>query len=243
MTALVLSMIEDGFIAVDLAVDQPVRTLHQVSHDPSLKRLITLRSGRTLTAVQLQMEYYELSRKYVEERFGADADDQTKDVLARWEDTLNRLENDPMSLAGELDWVAKRSLMEGYRSRDGLDWDAARLHLVDLQYADVRPEKGLYNRLVARGRIKRLLDESEVDKARRKPPEDTRAYFRGRCLSKYAADVAAASWDSVIFDVGRDSLQRVPMLEPLRGTKAHVEELLARCDTAAQLVDEIAGSR
>ena len=97
-TALVLSMIEDGFIAVDLAVDQPVRTLHQVSHDPTLKRLVTLRSGRTLTAVQLQMEYFELARKYVEERFGADADEQTKDVLIRWEDTLNRLENDPMSL-------------------------------------------------------------------------------------------------------------------------------------------------
>src|ERR671920_586694 len=144
-TALVLSMIEDGFIAVDLAVDQPVRTLHQVSHDPTLKRLVTLRSGRTLTAVQLQMEYFELARKYVEERFGADADDQTKDVLSRWEDTLTPLEHDPMSLAGELDWVAKRELMEGYRRRDGLNWDAARLHLVDLQYADVRLDKGLYN--------------------------------------------------------------------------------------------------
>ncbi|CAM5723781.1 Pup--protein ligase [Streptomyces alboniger] len=159
-------MIEDGFIAVDLAVDQPVRTLHQVSHDPTLKRLVTLRSGRTLTAVQLQMEYFELSRKYVEERYGADADDETKDVLARWEDTLNRLEHDPMSLAGELDWVAKRELMEGYRRRDDLDWDAPRLHLVDLQYADVRPEKGLYNRLAARGRMKRLLDDNEVERAR-----------------------------------------------------------------------------
>lgn len=119
-----------------------------------------------------------------------------------------------MSLSGELDWVAKRELMEGYRRRDGLDWDAARLHLVDLQYSDVRPDKGLYNRLAARGRIKRLLDESEVDTARTKPPEDTRAYFRGRCLEQYADDVAAASWDSVIFDLpGRDSLQRVPTLE------------------------------
>lgn len=98
-TALVLSMIEDGFITVDLAVDQPVRTLHQVSHDPTLQYLVTLRSGRTLTAVQLQMEYFELARKYVEERYGSDADEQTKDVLIRWEDTLNRLENDPMSLA------------------------------------------------------------------------------------------------------------------------------------------------
>jgi proteasome accessory factor A len=60
-------------------------------------------------------------------------------------------------------------------------------------------------------------------------------------LSKYADDVAAASWDSVIFDVGRDSLQRVPMLEPLRGTKVHVEELLERCTSASQLVDEISG--
>ncbi|OEV12514.1 Pup deamidase/depupylase, partial [Streptomyces nanshensis] len=90
----------------------------QVSHDPTLERLITLRNGRTLTAVQLQMEYYELARKYVEERWGTDADEQTRDVLTRWEDVLGRLERDPMSLAGELDWVAKRELMEGYRRRD-----------------------------------------------------------------------------------------------------------------------------
>nr|WP_277989107.1 depupylase/deamidase Dop [Streptomyces albidoflavus] len=104
-TALVLSMIEDGFITVDLAVDQPVRTLHHVSHDPTLQYLVTLRSGRTLTAVQLQMEYFELARKYVDERYGADADEQTKDVLARWEDTLGRLENDPMTRAPGIDAV------------------------------------------------------------------------------------------------------------------------------------------
>lgn len=241
-TSLVLSMIEDAFINVDLAVDQPVRTLHQVSHDPDLRQLITLRSGRTLTAVQLQMEYFELARKYVDERYGTDADEQTKDILTRWEDTLNRLETDPMSLAGELDWIAKRELMEGYRRRDSLDWDAPRLHLVDLQYADVRPDKGLYNRLAARGRMKRLLDEGDVTRARTKPPEDTRAYFRGRCLEQYADDVAAASWDSVIFDLpDRDSLQRVPTLEPLRGTKEHVKDLLDRCRTAEELVRTLSG--
>jgi proteasome accessory factor A len=241
-TALVLSMIEDQFISVDLAVDQPVRTLHQVSHDPDLQHLITLRSGRTLTAVQLQMEYFELARKYVDERFGTDADEQTKDVLARWEDVLGRLESDPMSLSGELDWIAKREILEGYRRRDGLDWDAARLHLVDLQYSDVRPEKGLYNRLVARGKMKRLVEEPAVERAQSKPPEDTRAYFRGRCLEQYADDVAAASWDSVIFDLpGRDSLQRVPTLEPLRGTRNHVKELLDRCRTAEDLVRVLSG--
>ena len=56
------------------------------------------------------------------------------------------------------------------------------------------------------------------------PPEDTRAYFRGRCISRYPDAIAAASWDSIIFDTGRDALQRVPMREPLRGTRAHVED-------------------
>ena len=113
--------IEDQFLSVDLTVDRPVATLHAVSHDPSLTELVTLRSGRTLTAVQLQMEYAEQARKYVEDRYGSDADPVTVDVLDRWESVLSRLESDPMSLARELDWVAKLQILEGYRSRDGLD--------------------------------------------------------------------------------------------------------------------------
>jgi Pup amidohydrolase len=163
-------------------------------------------------------------------------------VLDRWERTLAGLSDDPMSMSSELDWVAKLRLLEGYREREGLDWSAPKLQLVDLQYSDLRPEKGLYNRLVARGQMKQLLDEAEIVRAITEPPADTRAYFRGRCLSRYAADVAAASWDSVIFDVGRESLQRIPMMEPLRGTKAHVDALLERSATAAQLVEELTGS-
>ena len=142
-----------------------------------------------------------------------------------------------MQLSRELDWVAKLELLEGYRRRENLGWDAPKLALFDLQYADVRQEKGLYNRLAIRGRMMRMTDEEAIDWAIDNPPEDTRAYFRGRCLRQYADSVAAASWDSVIFDVpGRDSLQRVPTLEPLRGTKAHVGGLLDRCRTAAELV-------
>jgi proteasome accessory factor A len=147
-----------------------------------------------------------------------------------------------MSLAGELDWVAKLRLLEQYRERDGLEWDDAKLQLIDLQYADIRPEKGLYHRLVRMGRIERLLDDHAVEVAMHDPPEDTRAYFRGRCLEKYAAHVAAASWDSVIFDLpGRESLQRVPTIDPLRGSRAHVGDLLDRCDTAEQLFTALTG--
>ncbi|NYI03984.1 depupylase/deamidase Dop [Allostreptomyces psammosilenae] len=241
-TSLVLAMIEDGFITQDLSVEQPVRSLHRVSHDWQLRHVLTLKNGRRLTAVQLQMEYCELARKYVEERHGLEADEQTRDVLDRWEDVLTRLESDPMSLAGQLDWVAKLELLQGYRRRDGLDWDSPRLHLVDLQYSDVRPDKGLYNRLAARGRMERIVTEEEVRRVIHEPPDDTRAYFRGRCLDKYADHVAAASWDSVIFDLpGRESLQRVPTMEPLRGTREHVQGLIDRCRTAEDLVRALSG--
>jgi Pup amidohydrolase len=241
-TALVLAMIEDRFLATDLGIESPVAELRAISHDPALRHLITLRDGRRMTAVQLQMEYLELARKYSEDKYGTDVDDVTADVLARWESVLGRLADDPMLTARELDWVAKLEILEGYRSRDGLPWNHPRLQLVDLQYSDVRAERGLYNRLASRGRMLRLTSEEEVLAAKDDPPEDTRAYFRGRCLRKYPDAVAAASWDSVIFDIpGRESLQRVPTLEPLRGTRAHVGDLLDHCDTAGELVAALTG--
>jgi proteasome accessory factor A len=245
-TALVLAMIEDGWLrqnGIELAVEHPVAALRAVSHDPSLTHQVVLRDGRRMTAVQLQMEFCEQARKHVEDRLGSDVDPVTADVLSRWESTLDRLASDPMQLADELDWVAKLSILEGYRQREGLDWDASKLHLVDLQYSDVRQDKGLYNRLVARGSMKTLVTEEEVQRAVMSPPDDTRAYFRGRCLERYPQQVAAASWDSVIFDIGRESLQRVPTLEPLRGTKAHVGALIDRSDTALDLLEGLAGRR
>jgi proteasome accessory factor A len=242
-TSLVLAMIEDGFLPEDLSVAQPVRELHDVSHDASLTHLIRLADGRRITAIQLQAEYLDRARKFVDDRLGQDVDDQTRDVLARWESVLARLESDPMQLAGELDWVAKLRLLNGYRDRDGLDWDSPRLQLVDLQYSDVRPDKGLYHRLVSRGAIETLLDDGAAEAAMQAPPEDTRAYFRGECLRRYGQSVAAASWDSVIFDVNRESLVRVPTLDPRRGTKAHVGELLDRCPTASALIEALVGPR
>jgi proteasome accessory factor A len=162
-------------------------------------------------------------------------------VLQEWESVLTRLGDDPMQLAGELDWVAKLRLLEGFRDRDGLDWSAPRLHAVDLQYADIRPDKGLYHRLVSRGSMRTLIDPDDIAAAVGSPPSDTRAYFRGECLRRYPDAVAAASWDSVIFDVGQQSLVRVPTLEPLRGSKAHVQDLLDRCPTAKELVAELLG--
>ncbi|MEO7746164.1 MAG: depupylase/deamidase Dop, partial [Actinomycetota bacterium] len=240
-TSLVLAMIEDRALTRDLAVERPVSTLRAVSHDPSLKTLLTLRDGTTMTAVQLQWAFFEQARAYVDTRLGGDVDPDTTEVLTRWESVLTRLETDPMACARELDWVAKLSLLQGFRDREGLDWDSHRLQLIDLQYSDVRPEKGLYHRLLARDRVERVVDDALVRAAVDDPPDDTRAYFRGRCLAKYGRDVAAASWDSVIFDLpGHDSLQRVPMLEPLRGDRGAVGHLIDASETAADLMAALA---
>ena len=236
-TALVLDLIEARALP-DLTVERPVSALHAVSHDPSLQQLITLRDGTSLTAVQLQWRFLEAARAFVDRR--GEGDEQTEEVLRRWESVLTRLERDPMECARELDWVAKLRLLQGFRDREGLDWDHPRLQLIDLQYTDVRPEKGLYHRLLARDAMDRLVTEEEVKAAVGAAPEDTRAYFRGECLARFGEHVAAASWDSVIFDVpGRGALQRVPMLEPLRGTREHVGPLLARCGSASQLIDAL----
>jgi proteasome accessory factor A len=238
-TALVLSMVEAGVLSDELGLTAPVTELRAISHDPALKHLVQLADGRQMTAVQLQWAYLEQARAFV----GSTPDEQTADVLDRWEQVLTGLESDPMSLRGQLDWVAKLSLLESYRERDDLGWDHPKLQLVDLQYADVRPDKGLYHRLVSRGRMQRLLTDDEVHRAVTEPPVDTRAYFRGRCLAQFPDSVAAASWDSVIFDVkGRDSLQRIPMMEPLRGTRDHVGALLERVGSAEELLDALTSS-
>jgi Pup amidohydrolase len=232
-TALVLKMIEDEFLP-DLSLVNPVNALHQVSRDVTCRTLIQLHDDRRLTPVQLQWEYLEHAKKYVEQE---DRTPENAEVLVRWEEVLAGLEDDPLSLHRQLDWVAKHRVMEGYRERDGLEWADPKLRLIDLQYHDVRRDKGLYQRLVDAGNVERLVSDAEIDRAVMEPPVDTRAYFRGRCIAKYPDAIAAASWDSLIFDTGRDALQRVPTREPLRGTKEHVGELLERAPDPATLID------
>ncbi|MFI5845350.1 depupylase/deamidase Dop [Catenuloplanes sp. NPDC051500] len=240
-TALILAMIEEKALTGDLSIADPVSELKNISHDPTLQHMVRLRDGRKLTALDLQWAFFERAKLFVDDRLGSDADDQTADVLNRWENILDKLGRDPMSCADELDWVAKLRLLEGYREREKLGWASHKLQLVDLQYSDVRPEKGLYHRLVARGSMKTLLDERDTWDAMVNPPEDTRAFFRGRCLAQYASEVVAASWDSVIFDIGRESLVRVPMMEPERGTKKHVGALFDRCESAKDLLEALTG--
>ena len=232
-TAIVLCMVEDEYLSRTFVLANPVQAIRQVSYDLSLRRPLELDGGGTITALEMQWEYYDRARKYAEDR-GLECIDQTvgEEVLRRWEHVLTALESDPMQLADQLDWVAKYRVINGYRERHDLRWNDARLAAMDLQYHDMRPTKSLFSRLG----VETLVDDEDARVAMSEPPPDTRAYFRGKCLQKWADDIVAANWDSMVFDVGDDPLRRVPMMEPTRGTAAHVGSLLEQCETSAELL-------
>ncbi|MEZ5262211.1 MAG: depupylase/deamidase Dop [Acidimicrobiales bacterium] len=232
-TALVLCMIEDEYLSRTFVLANPVQAIRQVSYDLSLRRPLELDGGGTVTALEMQWEYYDRARKYAEDR-GLECIGEAagEEVLRRWEHTLSALESDPMQLADQLDWVAKYRVINGYRERHELRWNDARLAAMDLQYHDLRPNKSLFSRLG----VERLVDDDDAVVAMSEPPPDTRAFFRGKCLQKWADDIVAANWDSMVFDVGDDPLRRVPMMEPTRGTAAHVGSLLEQCETSAELL-------
>ena len=237
-TSIVLSMIEDDFVGgLDVALAAPVAAIRKVSYDRTLTKPLELADGRTMTALEIQWEHLRLGRKYADER-GLDCvggDDVGGDILDRWEEVLTALESDHTQLADRIDWVAKEQLFEAYRERHGLGWDHPRLRLMDLRYHDVTPARSLFAKLD----MQRVVSEEEIVAAITDPPTTTRAWFRGTCLKRWGDSIVAANWDSLVFDLGRDPLRRVPMMEPLRGSRALVGTLLDRCATPADLLEAL----
>jgi proteasome accessory factor A len=238
-TAIVLSMIEDDAIGDDLTLAHPVTAIRQVSNDPTLRATIALGNGKRVTALEVQWQLLERARNWAD-RHGLDSVtvDDGKRILEEWESVLTGLERNPDDVADVVDWVAKKRLVDGYASRHNLPFTDARLKAIDFQYSDLRRERSL----ALRCGLRTITTDSAVREAIETPPETTRAYFRGTCLAKYAADIVAANWDSIVFDIGRDPLRRVPMMEPLRGTKVLTAELFAASATAADLIARLGDS-
>ena len=232
-TALVLKLIEDGALP-DLSLDGPVDAMHEVSRDLTCRVDLSMTDGALTNPLDLQWRYLELCRTWVRDN---EPSTENEEVLSRWDETLAALEADPMKLVEQLDWVAKYRVLLGYRERDGLAWNDPRLRMIDLQYHDVRRAKGLAHRLEASGRLERLTTDAQVETAMEQPPGSTRAWFRGNCVGRFPESVAAGSWDSLTLDPGGSELIRVPMREPLRGTRAHTQDLFDRASDVAELLE------
>jgi proteasome accessory factor A len=237
-TALVLAMVEDGALRKDLALEDPVRAIKEISHDTTCTRKVRLKRGTEVTAVELQREYLELAQAYYAT---VEQSPQITDLLERWDRVLTQLAEDPRQCARELDWVIKQALLEAYTSRKGIGFDDQRVSMLDLQYHDLRMDKGLYYRLEREGMVERLLSDEEICRATSLPPTDTRAYFRGTCVRRFGAQVCGASWTSILLDTGDAAVKRIPMAEPARGTRKLVGEILERADSVKDLLERLAG--
>lgn len=188
-TALVLDLLE-GDNMPDIELADPIQALKHISRGKSKNEWLveargvfkTGRKNGKNSAIEVQGEYLEKARKYVEK------DDATRDLLDRWEYTLDQLENDPMGLSGSVDWVTKKNMLESLMERHGLDWGDKKIRMADIQYHNINPKKGLFYIMQRKGSTDRLMDEEimemSIERATCNPPHNTRAWFRGKAVSR-----------------------------------------------------------
>jgi len=233
---IVLELIEAGADLPQFELEDPVFAIKQVSRDLTMNGTLRLTGGHATTAIAIQRAYLKAAMNFYACH---EISQVTKDILVRWEEVLEKLERDPRTLVRELDWVAKRHLIESYMERKGCGWDDPRVRLMDLQYHDVRQDKGLYYTLERSNMIERVVQETEIVRAEMTPPPGTRAYFRGRCAGKFGKSLYGASWTSVLFDIGNTTIKKVPLMDPLRGTESLTAELFEQSDSAASLLERL----
>ena len=239
-TALLLAALEsDGLEGFPPMPARPVRAIRDFSFDPSLRTSVLDDDGRSRTAWDYQDELWHLARRHVERHGGASVAgaDEVATILRHWREMLDGVRDDPDGVADRVDWVAKRRIVEGFQSRYDLAPRDAKLRAIDLQYHDVRRDKSL----AARVGLQKMYSDEEIRFAVAKAPRSTRAYFRGECVTRFPDDIVSANWDSIVFDVGHGPLQRIPMMDPSRGTEELTGALFAQNLTAVALVAALNG--
>jgi proteasome accessory factor A len=219
----VLDMIEDGFFDKDYSLQSPVQAIRDISHDPTLKETVKLKDGRSISALQMQQEYLEYATRYVA---SIDADPASKDVLARWTDVIEKLESDPMQLDRELDWVIKRQWIESYMSRNRLSWRDPKISLMDLQYHDIRPDRGLYYRLVGKDMVDRITDDETIEAAKHTPPQTTRARLRGEFIRQANLKGKDYRVDWVYLKLNDPERETILCKDPFQSHDERVERLI-----------------
>ena len=236
-TSIAVSMMEEGLDLSGLELEDPVSAIKEISGDTSLKKRVKMTDGRKLTPIEIQEEYLKKAHDFFANR---EIDSVSREILDKWEFVLRGLAKDPMSLSREIDWVIKKELLLSYMEKKGTDWNDPRIAMMDLQYHDIREDRGLYYALEKDGYVERLISNSEIERGEELPPSDTRAYFRGMCLKKFPKDVYAASWSSILFEAGDSTIKRVQLMEPLRGNESLTKRIIEESSTVEELLNRLA---
>jgi proteasome accessory factor A len=225
-TALVIDMIEDGWLNGDYALHGSVSALRTISRDPTLRATVKLKDGRLLTALEIQGEYLDRAIRYAQ---SSGCDPERRDILARWTRALERLEYEPLLLDREVDWAIKLRWMTRLMDRSGVSWDDPRVALLDLQYHDMRPDRSVYHHLAALGMVERITNDAAIERAMTTPPQTTRARLRGECIRRLrlGGKDYRADWGSVkVFGEDAPTPPTIHWRDPLQAHDADTERLM-----------------
>jgi proteasome accessory factor A len=222
-TALLLRMAEEGVQIRDMTLENPIRAIREISHDVTCRRRVRLANGRELSALDMQKEYLEKALRWVDHR----DDFVLKEIASMWEHAITNLERDPDSLDRQIDWIAKRKLIERYRERKNLPLSHPRIALMDLAYHDVNRRRGLYYLLENRGMAERMCDEADIARATQEPPRTTRAKLRGEFIRAAKRKRRDFTVDWVHLKLNDQAQRTVLCKDPFRSTDERVAKLIA----------------
>jgi proteasome accessory factor A len=225
VTDLVVRMVEESTVMRDLTLENAIRAIREISHDITCKRKVRLATGRELTAIDIQREYYEKAVRFVERR---GADEVTQRALEEWGLALDALASGALDkLTTRVDWVAKYHLIERYRDKHGLSLAHPRVALMDLAYHEVNRNRGLYYLLERRGAMERVVAEKDVQRAMREPPQTTRARLRGEFIRQAKLKRRDYTVDWVHLKLNDQAQRTVLCKDPFKSVDERVEHLIA----------------
>ncbi|WP_285724767.1 Pup--protein ligase [Psychromicrobium xiongbiense] len=223
---LVLRMLEAGQILHDLRLENPIRSIREISADLTGRVPLTLANGKVMTALEIQGEYLAKASAFVD-REGAHHSLVPR-MLDLWQRTLTAIESqDHRSIDTEIDWAIKKRLLDDYQRAHDLPLDSPRLAQLDLTYHDIAPGRGLYSLLVAKGRVARVIDDAAVNQAVHHAPGTTRAALRGRFVQAAQAAGRDYTVDWVHLKVNDDAHQTVLCKDPFLAEDERVDALIA----------------
>ncbi len=222
---LVLRMIETGASIRDMALENPIRAIREMSHDRTGRRAVRLANGRTMSALEMQGEYLTRAKAFAE-REGLTTGVGAQ-VLDLWERTLRAVESDDLGLVDtEIDWVIKWRLLQRYADRHGLTFEDPRILQLDLAYHDINRRRGLFFLLQQRGLAARVCTDLEVFRAKTVPPQTTRARLRGEFVRAAQAKRRDFSVDWVHLKLNDQAQRTVLCKDPFTAVDDRVQRLI-----------------
>lgn len=226
---LVLKMLEAGTVMRDLTLENPIRAIREISHDPTGKRLVKLANGRELSAIQLQSEYFERARDFAEQHsLLDDPSSHAAKVVELWQRAIQAVDTgDLAAIDQDIDWVIKLKLLDRYMAKHNLTLSDARVAQLDLAYHDITRTRGLFYLLERHGRVTRVTHEPEVLEAKTIPPQTTRARLRGEFIRHAQDKKRDFTVDWVHLKLNDQAQRTVLCKDPFTSVDERVDKLIA----------------